>query len=201
VSGVDLQEVEAGLYGQGRGASELGGNLGCFGRRQRSGTELPGPERLIGGADGLPPTLVERDGPVTVPGSRPARLAAGVTQLDAGHRTRLPDRAGEHRPGCEVGVFVQDQIVRGDPRLAGDRGRLHQGEPQAERPIGVVLDVPRRGVAVRGAVLAHRCEADPMPQADSTDGQLAPDVRSCRACLVSHRASPVSLARSSKKPG
>jgi len=80
-----------------------------------------------------------------------------VGQLDAGHRPRLPDAAGELGEARNVLLGPDAQVKGADPALGQDRRGLHHHQPHpAQGPGGVVEEVPVRDLAFQGGrVLAH----------------------------------------------
>ena len=79
---------------------------------------------------------------------------------------------GSQDPG-ECGlvlVGVEAQILRGDPPLGGDRRGFKDHEPRpGESQVAEVDHVPVASRTVRGRILAHRRDHDPVPQAKIPD--------------------------------
>ncbi len=161
---MDVDRVEAGLIGPGRGIAEGLDDALDLGDVQFAGGGVAG-EVQRGRGDGLPATLVGRHAvPVeTGVASVDGRLASGMGQLHRDGSTLLMHEIGDPPPGRDVGVVPQPDVLRGDPAGRLDSGGFgdQQAEP-ADRTRTQVHQVPVIGhpVASAGHVLAHRGEPD-----------------------------------------
>ncbi|MCY1530128.1 hypothetical protein D9M68_653040 [compost metagenome] len=111
--------------------------------------------------------IVQADMVVALPRPVGAGLAAGVGDLDAGHRAAGLDRRGNARHAGLLRVAPQSGAARGDAAFGrhGSRFDDHQAGT-ATGQAGVMRLVPVIDHAVDGAVLAHRRDRDAVAQRD-----------------------------------
>src|SRR5205085_12679831 len=105
--------------------------------------------------------VVRRERPVAMPGTRHARLAAGVRELDAGQRTlALYERCNSAKPR-DVRIVPDAGIAVRDAPARLDRGRLDEDDAGAAlRKFPKVYQMPVADMPVARRVLAHRRDDD-----------------------------------------
>lgn len=123
---------------------------------------------------GLPARLRRPD----LPWRAAARLAAGMGQLDGRHGTDGSDRRSQARVRPDVLITPDPEIARRDPPLRRHRGCLgHHQRSAGHRTRDEMGQMPVRRLAVLGAaVLAHGRDADPVSEADASQGQRTEEV-------------------------
>ena len=123
-------------------------------------------ERLLGRRDDRPRSLAtrqvfRRERPVAIPGTRHARLAAGVRELDAGQGTlTLYERCNSGKPR-DVRIIPDAAIAVRDAPARLDRGRLDEDDAGAAlRKFSKVYQMPVGDMPIARRVLAHRRDDD-----------------------------------------
>src|SRR5690606_5979679 len=108
-----------------------------------------------------PAALFRRHGLAALPRHLRGALAAGVGQLDGGHRALFGDELRDGRERGRVRV-APDAEVGGADAAFGRHGRgfHHDHAGAAHRPAAQVDQVPVAGQAVAAGILAHRRDAD-----------------------------------------
>ena len=125
---------------------------------ERGGRVFSVPVRQWRGRHRLPAAgRVGRNLRAALPRDVTGRLAAGMGELDRdGHLGMGTDRGQHPGQGRLVGVGVQTQVLRRDPRLRGDGAGLQDQQPRpGQRQVTQMDHVPVGGGSVLGRVLAH----------------------------------------------
>ena len=169
VRGVDLDGVEADRDSSAGGVGERLHDLADLldGEGGRCVVPLEGD---VGGRDGRPPAVVDRDRPgPRGPGAVGRRLAAGVGELDPDRGALAVHELDDPAPRLGLLVVPDPRVLRRDPALRHDGGGLGQHQPEpAGRPRAEVHQVPVVGHAVGRGVLAHRRQPDAVAQRQPT---------------------------------
>jgi hypothetical protein len=95
-----------------------------------------------------------------------------VRQLDAGQCPLGVQEVGDPRQAGDVLVGPQADVRMADPPVPGDRGRLHDDQPEAaEREPAQVHQVVVADQPVLDRVLAHRRDDQAVRQRTAAHGQ------------------------------
>ena len=139
-------------------------------------------ERDRAGADRHPAAVVRRDRLAAFPCARGARLASGVRELDAGHRTAAADDRREPRQQRLMLRVPQAEAVRRDAADRRDVRRFGEHDAgAAHRPRAEMLHVPVVAEPVDGGILAHRRHHDAVARGDGTEADRLEQKRRCHA--------------------
>ena len=134
-----------------------------------------------------PGTLVATQRLGTVPGPRRARLAPGMAELDARHRTIA--LVGRSHPGHRrhLVVGIEAGAAMGDAPIRRDAGRLDDADGgTAHGEADMMVVVPVGHPPLDRLVLAHRRDADAVLEGDPALGE-GPEQMGRRR--VGHRSS------------
>ena len=162
VRGVDLDDVEARGHGAAHGIAESGEHRLEVARLEGAWRDPALAEARLGRRDGRPGLVAAlevclRERAVAEPGTRHARLASGVRELDRRCRALALHELSDTRKARDVRIVPDAGIAVRDAPAALDRGGFHEYDAGAAlRELAKVHEVPVAHMAVLRRVLAHR---------------------------------------------
>ncbi|MNT08309.1 hypothetical protein D3C72_1430480 [compost metagenome] len=167
---VQLDHVEAGLVGAHGGIDKTLHDLGHVRRIESARRRPAGAGRECAGAQALPGFFIGRharrvDGRPALPQRLAAGLAARVRQLHADGAALRVDEIDHGLQWRDLAVVPQAEVGGADASARIDGGALGEDQARAaERELAQVHQVPRRGMAALGGVLAHGRDDDAVGQ-------------------------------------
>jgi hypothetical protein len=177
VSGVDLDHLDAELPGPDRRAAERVDDAAQVVECQRAGLGIAGGVGVLVGPERRP-RVVPDEGAVPVPGALRAALTARVRELHSGGAPLLRDEADDRSQCLRLRVVPEAEILRADPPLGGDGGRLdHHQRGAANGPRSEMHQVPGVDAPIHGRVLAHRRDENPAREGEAAQRERVEEAR------------------------
>src|SRR4029079_12181898 len=115
--------------------------------------------------------------PAATPGHVAARLAAGMGDLNPGHRAVALDEARDAGERLDMRIAPDPHIAGRDAAIAGDGGRLDHDESRAARCAAAEMhEMPVIGEAFLRGILAHGRHGDPIAQRHLAQSERAEEI-------------------------